>query len=36
MKEKRYISPFNRNSDDLEGSGIGNGAYPPPPPPLKG
>ena len=31
MKEKRYISPFNRNSDDLEGSGISNGAYPPPP-----
>ena len=30
MKEKRYISPFNRNSDDLEGSGISNGAYPPP------
>ena len=31
MKEKRYISPFNRNSDDLEGSGIGSGAYPPSP-----
>ena len=27
------FSPFNKNSDDLKGSGIGNGAYPPPPPP---
>ena len=28
---KSYFSPFNRNSDNREGSGIGNGAYPPSP-----